>query len=154
MLSYEFFAKFLRTMNNICIINIIILRSKGSIFLLGQLDVVNLLKDTYREKAPPNKTRLLTRGTNVNIWGAGTSNQLFIKDSETKFQNSKLVTVQDSVLCGRSTLYRLFYLSSHWFWQASFAWKWCIFNLSTINYKIVLQFFGKGSRFLKNLFQS
>ena len=33
------------------------------------------------------------------------------------------------------------------FWQSIFAWKWCAFNLSGLNLKTVLQFFGKALRF-------
>ena len=38
-------------------------------------------KDTYREKAPSNKTPALTKSTNMGIWVVGTSNQLFIRGS-------------------------------------------------------------------------
>ena len=35
--------------------------------------------------------------------------------------------------------------------MAVFLWKWCIFNLSTFNYKVVLQFFEKSFLFPENL---
>ena len=57
------------------------MRIKDSIVLLGQLHVVSLPKNTHREKAPSNKTPVLTRITNMDIWGVDASNELFIKDS-------------------------------------------------------------------------
>ena len=30
------------------------------------------------------------------------------------------------------------------FWYSSFAWKWCVFNISAFNWKTLLQFFEKG----------
>ena len=39
-----------------------------------------VLKDTYREKALPNKTPALTKSTNIEVWVIGTSNQLFMRD--------------------------------------------------------------------------
>ena len=38
-------------------------------------------KDTYREKAPSNKTPELTKITDMGIWVIGTSDQLFIRGS-------------------------------------------------------------------------
>ena len=46
-------------------------------------------KDTQREKAPSNKTQSLTKNTNMDIWFVGTSNQLFIRCSETETKFSK-----------------------------------------------------------------
>ena len=40
-----------------------------------------LLKDTHREKAPLNKTPVLTKGINMDIWAVITSIQLFIRGS-------------------------------------------------------------------------
>ena len=57
------------------------MRIKDSIVLLGQLDFVSLPKNTHREKAPSNTTPVLTRITNMDIWGIDASNELFIKDS-------------------------------------------------------------------------
>ena len=44
-------------------------------------------KDVHREKAPSNKTPVLSRSLNMDIWVDGTSNQLFITGSynETNF---------------------------------------------------------------------
>ena len=39
------------------------------------------------------------------------------------------------------------------FWQSSFEWKWCVFNLSGFNYKTVLQFFENFFVFQKICFQ-
>ena len=41
----------------------------------------SVLKDTHREKALSNKTPALTKITNMGIWVAGTTNQLFIRGS-------------------------------------------------------------------------
>ena len=38
-----------------------------------------LFKDTYREKAPSNKTPVLTKSTNMGVWVIGTSNQEVLK---------------------------------------------------------------------------
>ena len=35
-----------------------------------------VLKDTHREKAPPNKTPTLSKSTNMGFWVVGTTNQL------------------------------------------------------------------------------
>ena len=40
-----------------------------------------LFKDTHREKAPSNKTPALTESTNMRIWVAVISNQLFRRGS-------------------------------------------------------------------------
>ena len=39
------------------------------------------LKDTHREKAPPNKTPASTKSTDMGIWVGGTSNQFSIRGS-------------------------------------------------------------------------
>ena len=36
------------------------------------------LKDAQKEKAPSNKTPVLTKSMNMGIWVAGRSNQLFV----------------------------------------------------------------------------
>ena len=48
-------------------------------------------KDTHREKAPSNKTSALTKMINIDIWVVGTSNQLFIRGSQTQ-KKKKIVT--------------------------------------------------------------
>ena len=40
------------------------------------------------------------------------------------------------------------------FWQGTFVWKCCVFNLNPFNKKTVIQFFEKGFPFSENLFQS
>ena len=40
------------------------------------------------------------------------------------------------------------------FLQGCFVWKCCVFNLSTFNWKTVLQFFEKDLHFSENLFQN
>ena len=39
------------------------------------------VKDTHREKTCSNETPVLTNSMNVDIWFAGTSNQLYIRVS-------------------------------------------------------------------------
>ena len=57
---------------------------------LNSFDFVSILfKDTYREKAPANKTPVLTKSMNMDTWVVGTSNQLFIKGSYTETKSSK-----------------------------------------------------------------
>ena len=41
----------------------------------------NIPKDTHRKKVPSNKTPVLTKSMNMDIWVVGTSNQLFIRVS-------------------------------------------------------------------------
>ena len=55
--------------------------------------ISNLFKDIHRKKAPSNKTPMILKGINVNIWVVGTSNQLFIRgcETETKFLKNKAV---------------------------------------------------------------
>ena len=43
-----------------------------------------LFKNTHREKARSNKTSALKESTNMDTWVVGTSNQLYIRDSETE----------------------------------------------------------------------
>ena len=52
-----------------------------------------MFKDIHRKKAPSNKTPMILKGINVNIWVVGTSNQLFIRgcETETKFLKNKAV---------------------------------------------------------------
>ena len=45
------------------------------------MSVVRSIKDTHREKAPPNETPALTKSTIMRIWLVGTSNHLFIRGS-------------------------------------------------------------------------
>ena len=47
------------------------------------------LEDTYREKASLNKTPALSKSMNIDIWVVGTSNQLFIRGSQTETKFSK-----------------------------------------------------------------
>ena len=69
------------------------------------------VKDTDEKNAPSNKTPVLTKSMNIDIWVVGTSNQVFIRGFhiEKKNQKSKVVTGK-TVLCDRSILYSSFYL--------------------------------------------
>ena len=51
---------------------------------------LNKIKDTHREKAASNKTPVLTKNMNMDIWIVGTSNQHFRRGSysETKFSKN------------------------------------------------------------------
>ena len=70
---YNFFCRLHSLMNRLCYNNL---------FKIMQYDnLLNLIKDTYREKAPSNKTPALTKSTNMGIWFVVTSNQLFIRGS-------------------------------------------------------------------------
>ena len=71
-------------------------------------------KDTLREKASLNKTPVLTKSMNMDIWVVGTWNQLFITGSytEPKFSKNKGVIGETAFfLCDRSILYSPFCLS-------------------------------------------
>lgn len=50
---------------------------------------VELFKDNYREKMPSNKTPVLTKLMNNDTLVVATSNQLFLKSSETDTKFSK-----------------------------------------------------------------
>ena len=66
-----------------------------------------MLKDTHREKAPSNETPAFTKSRNMGIWIVGTTNQLFMRDSETETKFSKNKSTyywQISVLFDRSIL--------------------------------------------------
>ena len=53
-----------------------------------------LIKDTHREKAPPNKTPGVIKSTNMGIWDVGIPNQLLIRVLKLKqnLQKNKAVT--------------------------------------------------------------
>ena len=111
------------------------------------------IKDIHREKAPLNETT--TKNTNMDIWVVGTSNWLFLRGSKTGTNFTK------KVVTGKTSLFVIDPFCS-WhsiclnigFWQSSFEWKWCVFNLSGFNSKMLLQFCEKGFFFPENLFQS
>ena len=60
-------------------------KSSGRLLLISILSNVVpakcLLRDTHKGKPPSNKTPALTKSMNMDIWIAGTLNQLFIKGS-------------------------------------------------------------------------
>ena len=47
------------------------------------------IKDTHWEKILSNKTQALTKSRNTGIWVVATSNELFIRTSETETKFSK-----------------------------------------------------------------
>ena len=47
-------------------------------FKVDMVSKKTFLKDTHKEKAPSNKTPVLTKSMNMGIWVAGRSNQLFV----------------------------------------------------------------------------
>ena len=75
------------------------------LFLITGLNIS--FKDTQREKAPSNKTPVLAKSTNLDVWPIGTSSKLFIRGSstETKFSKKYNSFWQNSVLCDWSILY-------------------------------------------------
>ena len=46
-------------------------------------------KDIHRGKSPSKKSPALMKSMNIDIWVVGTSNQLYIKDSQTETKFSK-----------------------------------------------------------------
>ena len=50
---------------------------------------IKRIKDTHREKATSNKTPVLQKSTNMGMWDVGTSNQLFVRGSQTETKFSK-----------------------------------------------------------------
>ena len=54
------------------------------------------LKDTHWERVPSSETPALTKRMNMDIWVAGTSNELLIRDSytEKKFKKVKWLLVK------------------------------------------------------------
>ena len=50
---------------------------------------IKRIKDTHREKAMSNKTPVLKKSTNMGMWDVGTSNQLFVRGSQTETKFSK-----------------------------------------------------------------
>ena len=60
-------------------------------FVLPLLRVLkeSSFKDTHRENTLPNKTQVLTKSMNINIWVIGTLSQLFKRASHAQFKFSK-----------------------------------------------------------------
>ena len=87
------------------------------------------------KKAPSNKTAAFTERMNMDSWVAGTSNQLFRRGPYLKknFQKTKVVSGKTPFFvigpfCNSNSI--CIYTGS---WQGSFLWKYCAFNLSTLN---------------------
>ena len=92
-------------------------------------------------KSTSNKTSALTKSMNMDICVVGTSNQVFIRDSQTETKLKTLSSYwKNAILCDRFILYSHFCFNIG-FWQSSFVWQCCVFNLSNFNWKPVLQFF-------------
>ena len=126
-------------------------------WILLQL-VVNYysIKDTHMENAPQNKTQTIKKNINMDIQVVCTLGKLFIRSSYTKVKFSK-----NQVVSGITPFFVIGpFCTSHsicltiGFWQSSFVRKYCVFNRSTFNSKMVLQFLKKAFRFSENLFQS
>lgn len=106
--------------------------------LVTNLFLINdgkLVKDTHRENTAWNKTEALTESVNMCIGVDATLNQWFIRVLALKLNFPK-----NEAVSGKSTLFlicpfgtlHLSYLKIG-FWQGSFVWKCCIFNLTTLN---------------------
>ena len=48
-----------------------------------------VLKDTHKENTLSNKTQVLTKSMNINIWEFGILDQLCMRDSYTQIEFSK-----------------------------------------------------------------
>ena len=48
-----------------------------------------VLKDTHKENTLSNKTQVLTKSMNINIWEFGILGQLCMRDSHTQIEFSK-----------------------------------------------------------------
>ena len=96
---------------------------------------VDLVKDTHSEKVLSNKTLALTKRMNMDIWVVGISNQPFRRDSysEVNFLKNKVVTgkTPSSVISALCTFHSIYFNIG--FWQVSFVWKYCTFNLIILN---------------------
>ena len=92
-------------------------------------------KDPQREKAPLNKTPVLSESMNMDIWVVGSSNQLFITGSytETKLSKNKADTDKTAFFVIGP------FCTSHsiclniGFWEGSFVWICYAFNCSAFN---------------------
>ena len=97
--------------------------------------IILRLKNTYREVAPLNKTRTLSKSANMNIWVVGTANQLFYEVLKLRqnFRKTKLVTVKTwfFVIGSFCTPHSICLTIGSW-WNR-FVWKCWVFNLSTFN---------------------
>ena len=89
------------------------------------------VKDTHKENAPSNKTPVLTKSVNIDIWVVGTSNQVFIRGFHIERKNQKSKVVTGKTLFFVIGLFCTLHSICHniCFWQGSFVWKYCVFNL-------------------------
>ena len=94
-----------------------------------------MIKDTHRETASSNKTPVLTKSRNMDIWVVCTSNQLFIRVLKLKqnFQKNKVVAGKIPFFAiGPFCTDHSICLNNR-FSYSSFVWKWGVFNLSAFN---------------------
>ena len=109
-------------------------------------------KDTHREKAPSNKTPVLSESMNMNIWVVGTLNQLFIKGSyaETKFSKKWSRYWQSCILCDRSILYSPFLFVLTLVSERSVLYGYVMFSIIVLlTTKLLSSFFKKMFSFFR-----
>ena len=72
---------------------------------------------------------------NIDIWVVGTTNEIFAKGSETeaRFLKNELITGKMSFFVIGSFCTPHSNCVGMNFWQGSFVWKCCVFNLSSFN---------------------
>ena len=78
--------------NNQIILEIINSNSRGehkSKKSNGKNSIVEVVRDTRREKAASNKTPVLRKSRNMGIWVVAVSNQLFIRGYSSETKSSK-----------------------------------------------------------------
>ena len=88
------------------------------------------IKDTNRENTPSNKTQVLTKSMNMDIWVNGTLNQLFIRGSYSEIHFEKLNSGKTPFSIGSFCNPHSISIGCH---QGSFLWKCHVFNRSTNN---------------------
>ena len=59
-------------------------------FKVDMVSKKTFLKDAQKEKAPSNKTPVLTKSMNMGIWVVGRSNHLFVIGSQTEAKLPKI----------------------------------------------------------------
>ena len=94
-----------------------------------------VFQDTYREKAPSNKTPALTKSTNVGIWALVQQINSLQEVLRLKKKIQKNIAVTAKTLffvIGPFCSYHFICLNIS-FWHGSFVWKWCVFNVSAFN---------------------
>ena len=95
-------------------------------------------KDTGKKSTSSNKTKELTKSTNMRIWEIDRLNRPFIRGSYTENKFSK--KRKENVVTGKCAFFVIgSFCTPHSiclnmsFWQVNLVWKCCAFNSSTLN---------------------